>query len=218
MSAARSSPPHAPHQIGGSKGGEDIRALNATLLFLQRPLLSDEDGSHSQLRREKRDRSPGTTGSSQMSSKEGSGPDPLPSEAAEKSSTGGSDGGSSSSSVTLASSTSCCLTSPAGSAGVGSTDKQREKARVSRTSLILWHTHQSDAAAVRKLLEEDPSLVAARDYDSRTPLHVASLHGWMEVARCLLEYGADVNAQDRWKNTVIYPLLLSLSSVRPSAV
>ncbi|KAG5059486.1 hypothetical protein JHK87_000515 [Glycine soja] len=79
--------------------------------------------------------------------------------------------------------------------------KEKEKARVSRTSLILWHAHQDDAAAVRKLLEEDPSLVKARDYDSRTPLHVASLHGWVEVANCLIEFGADVNAQDRWKNT-----------------
>ncbi|XP_027913081.1 integrin-linked protein kinase 1-like isoform X2 [Vigna unguiculata] len=77
----------------------------------------------------------------------------------------------------------------------------KEKARVSRTSLILWHSHQNDAASVRKLLEEDPSLVKARDYDSRTPLHVASLHGWVEVANCLLEFGADVNALDRWKNT-----------------
>ncbi|KAF8068531.1 hypothetical protein N665_1146s0024 [Sinapis alba] len=80
-------------------------------------------------------------------------------------------------------------------------DKQKEKARVSRTSLILWHAHQNDAAAVRKLLEEDPSLVHARDYDKRTPLHVASLHGWIDVVKCLIEFGADVNAQDRWKNT-----------------
>lgn len=80
--------------------------------------------------------------------------------------------------------------------------KKRDKAKVSRTSLILWHAHQNDPAAVRKLLEEDQSLVQARDYDNRTPLHVASLHGWIEVAKCLIEYGADVNAQDRWKNTV----------------
>ncbi|KAB5538496.1 hypothetical protein DKX38_016029 [Salix brachista] len=81
------------------------------------------------------------------------------------------------------------------------TDKQKEKARVSRTSLILWHAHQNDAAAVRKLLEEDPSLVRAMDYDNRTPLHVASLHGWIDIAQCLIEFGAEVNAQDRWKNT-----------------
>lgn len=104
----------------------------------------------------------------------------------------------------------------ASSASTSSADKQKEKARVSRTSLILWHAHQNDAAAVRKLLEEDRSLVHARDYDNRTPLHVASLHGWIDVAKCLLDYGADVNAQDRWKNTVpflifkllVFPLLL----------
>nr|POE62699.1 serine/threonine-protein kinase sty46 [Quercus suber] len=79
--------------------------------------------------------------------------------------------------------------------------KEKEKARVSRTSSILWHAHQNDAGAVRKLLEEDRTLVHARDYDNRTPLHVASLHGWIEVAKCLIDYGADVNAQDRWKNT-----------------
>ncbi|KAK6133738.1 hypothetical protein DH2020_032449 [Rehmannia glutinosa] len=79
--------------------------------------------------------------------------------------------------------------------------KKKEKARVSRTSLILWHAHQNDTAAVRKLLEEDRSLVHARDYDDRTPLHVAAIHGWTDVAKCLLEYEADVNAQDRWKNT-----------------
>ena len=82
-------------------------------------------------------------------------------------------------------------------------EKRKEKARVSRTSMILWHAHQNDGAAVQKLLEEDRSLVHARDYDNRTPLHVASLHGWIGVAKCLIEYGADVNAQDRWKNTVI---------------
>ncbi|KGN51950.1 integrin-linked protein kinase 1 [Cucumis sativus] len=87
------------------------------------------------------------------------------------------------------------------SASGTSKEKQKEKARVSRTSLILWHAHQNDPSAVRKLLEEDQSLVHARDYDSRTPLHVASLHGWIDVAKCLIEHGADVNAQDRWKNT-----------------
>ncbi|CAJ1932003.1 unnamed protein product [Sphenostylis stenocarpa] len=91
-----------------------------------------------------------------------------------------------------------------GSGGSSATGaKEKEKARVSRTSLILWHSHQNDHAAVQKLLEEDPSLVKARDYDNRTPLHVASLHGWVKVASCLIEFGADVNAQDRWKNTVL---------------
>ncbi|KAG4207968.1 hypothetical protein ERO13_A03G102400v2 [Gossypium hirsutum] len=85
--------------------------------------------------------------------------------------------------------------------GSTSSDRQKEKARLSRTSQILWHAHQNDASAVRKLLQEDRSLVNARDYDNRTPLHVASLHGWIDVATCLLEFGADVNSQDRWRNT-----------------
>lgn len=92
--------------------------------------------------------------------------------------------------------------------GLSAADKQKEKARVSRTSLILWHAHQNDAAAVRKLLEEDPSLVHARDYDNRTPLHVASLHGWIDIANCLIDFGADVNAQDRWRNTVSFLFFL----------
>lgn len=96
----------------------------------------------------------------------------------------------------------------ASSSSASDKDKQKEKARVNRTSLILWHAHQNDAAAVRKLLEEDRSLVQARDYDKRTPLHVASLHGWIDVAKCLIEYGADINAQDRWKNTVFSFLLV----------
>ncbi|KAL8161493.1 hypothetical protein V2J09_012982 [Rumex salicifolius] len=80
-------------------------------------------------------------------------------------------------------------------------DKQDKKSRVSKTSAILWHSHQNDAAAVRRLLDEDPSLVSARDYDSRTPLHVAALHGLIDVAKTLIEFGAEINAQDRWKNT-----------------
>lgn len=86
--------------------------------------------------------------------------------------------------------------------------KKKGKKNVSRTSMILWHAHQNDASAVRKLLQEDRTLVLARDYDHRTPLHVASLHGWIEVAKCLLEFGADVNCQDRWKNTVILIIIL----------
>ncbi|KMZ75746.1 putative Protein kinase [Zostera marina] len=80
-------------------------------------------------------------------------------------------------------------------------EKYKEKVRVSRMSLVHWHTHQNDVNVVKTLLEEDRSLVSARDYDSRTPLHVASLHGWIDVAKCLIDFGADINALDRWKNT-----------------
>ncbi|PHU29890.1 hypothetical protein BC332_01983 [Capsicum chinense] len=65
--------------------------------------------------------------------------------------------------------------------------KKKEKAKVSRTSLILWHAHQNDKNSIRKLLEEDSTLVQARDYDNRTLLHVAALHGWINIAKCLIE-------------------------------
>lgn len=94
-------------------------------------------------------------------------------------------------------------TSGGGKAG-SAAEKKKGKSKPSRTSMILWHAHQNDANAVRKLLEEDRTLVKARDYDHRTPLHVAALHGWIDVAKCLIEHGADVNAQDRWKNTVYF--------------
>jgi ankyrin repeat protein len=57
-------------------------------------------------------------------------------------------------------------------------------------------------SAVQRLLEEDRKLVNARDYDSRTPLHVAALQEWIDVERCLIDRGADVNVQDHWKNTM----------------
>ncbi|KAI3995437.1 hypothetical protein MKX01_006659 [Papaver californicum] len=88
-----------------------------------------------------------------------------------------------------------------GGGGVANEKQHKEKSRMSKTSLILWHAHQNDVGAVKRLLEEDKTLVNARDYDSRTPLHVASLHGWDQIASLLLDHGADVNAQDRWKNT-----------------
>ena len=74
--------------------------------------------------------------------------------------------------------------------------KEKEKARVSQTSLILWHAHPNDTGVVRKLLEEEQTLVHARDCDNHTLLHMASLHDWIKVAKCLIEYGANVNAQD----------------------
>lgn len=57
-------------------------------------------------------------------------------------------------------------------------EKKEEKARVSKTSLILWHAHQNDVVAVRKLLEVEPWTVHARDDDNRT-----LLHGWTDVSR-----------------------------------
>ncbi|KAK6941874.1 Pentatricopeptide repeat [Dillenia turbinata] len=53
-----------------------------------------------------------------------------------------------------------------------------------------WSEEKSDCPRL-----EDRSLVHACGYYNRTLLHVASLHGWVDVAKCLIDYGADVNAQ-----------------------
>lgn len=47
---------------------------------------------------------------------------------------------------------------------------------------------------VQQMLESDPGLVNARDFDERTPLHSASLHSAVECVKFLLGKGADPNA------------------------
>lgn len=47
------------------------------------------------------------------------------------------------------------------------------------------------------LLSEDPALVAARDANGRTPLHMATRGGHLAVVDALVSAGADVNAVDR---------------------
>jgi ankyrin repeat protein len=49
------------------------------------------------------------------------------------------------------------------------------------------------AARVRELLVENPKLVAAKGGDGQTPLHFAAT---VEIARELLEHGADIDARD----------------------
>jgi ankyrin repeat protein len=53
--------------------------------------------------------------------------------------------------------------------------------------------HLGMADCVRDLVERDPSLVHARGGDGKTPLHCART---VEIARYLLDRGADVNARD----------------------
>lgn len=48
------------------------------------------------------------------------------------------------------------------------------------------------------ILSDRPSLVNFRDYDRRTPLHIAASEGHVELCQFLLERGAKINRSDRW--------------------
>lgn len=51
---------------------------------------------------------------------------------------------------------------------------------------------------IDKLLSDLPSLVNFRDYDRRTPLHIASSEGHLDICKLLLSRGAKINRSDRW--------------------
>ncbi|KAL6570432.1 hypothetical protein OROMI_014946 [Orobanche minor] len=77
----------------------------------------------------------------------------------------------------------------------------RKKRNDIQNSVLRWYTVRNDKLGVLKILEQDNNLANARDFVNRTPLHLASIYGCTDVARCLIDNKADVNAEDYWKNT-----------------
>ena len=53
-----------------------------------------------------------------------------------------------------------------------------------------------DLTATQALLDADRRLASRYDASGATPLHYAALNGRCEIARLLIEYGADINARD----------------------
>jgi serine/threonine protein kinase len=51
---------------------------------------------------------------------------------------------------------------------------------------------------MERMLQERPSLVNFRDYDFRTPLHLAASEGHVDICRFLVAKGARINRTDRW--------------------
>jgi ankyrin repeat protein len=60
---------------------------------------------------------------------------------------------------------------------------------------ILRAAKRGDGPRIKALLEEEESLVHARDADGSTALHCAAWKGNADVAALLLDAGADINAQ-----------------------
>jgi len=71
-----------------------------------------------------------------------------------------------------------------------------------------WFSSASsgDEQAILRLLTSNPTLLNAKDNSDcgRTALHKAAIYNREAVARVLLEHGADVNAQDKYKRTPLH--------------
>lgn len=61
-----------------------------------------------------------------------------------------------------------------------------------------------DLAAVRSLIEGDSSLLEQRNEAGSTPLHVACENGFVDIARYLVEAGADIGAGDNENSRPIH--------------
>ncbi len=57
---------------------------------------------------------------------------------------------------------------------------------------------------VRQLLKNDPNLVASRDENGFTPLHLAAANGYESMVELLLSTKADVNAKDNAGSTPLH--------------
>jgi len=62
---------------------------------------------------------------------------------------------------------------------------------------LLEATNNGDYQRVEKLLEEGADVNATNADGWITPLHIASFNGYTDIARILLQYGADINAEVR---------------------
>lgn len=54
---------------------------------------------------------------------------------------------------------------------------------------------------VERIVSKQPSIVNFRDYDRRTPLHIAASEGKLGLCQLLVEKGARINRSDRWSNS-----------------
>ena len=77
------------------------------------------------------------------------------------------------------------------------------KITTNNTGALCEAASKGDLEQVRHLLKSDAGNSQMGDYDSRTPLMVATANGHHKVVELLLRKGAVVNAKDRWGNTAL---------------
>ena len=79
------------------------------------------------------------------------------------------------------------------------TDLAMSTAEFATGCSLLQATARGDIHAMERLIAENPSHVNFRDYDRRSPLHIAASEGHLLICQMLIEvYNARVNRSDRW--------------------
>lgn len=69
---------------------------------------------------------------------------------------------------------------------------------------ILWATNEGKIEIVKHILKANANCVNAKDEDGYTPLHRACYNNNIEMAKLLIQYGADVNALTDFKWTPMH--------------
>ncbi len=86
----------------------------------------------------------------------------------------------------------------------------------SSTGLIaqdIFEAVRADSAArLKSLLDADPGLASLKDDMGRTPLQIAALYGYADVADALIRSGADINTKDKFGKTPLRNALQSEES------
>ena len=84
---------------------------------------------------------------------------------------------------------------------------------ISRGQEIFDAVRNNDLTKVKELIEKDKTVIGIKDKSGNTPLHNASVSGYVPIVKLLLVNGADINAENLRMNT---PLLESIQNGKDS--